>query len=104
MLTIKEMKGWLENVEIAKRDAHSSAEAYNNDPGSQKVWFFAQGEIDHLDHLSEVVRFNVETQGLGLTYDDDDTEAHAVLEAVHRACDLEDTVSELRDWIGEMPE
>ena len=104
MRTIKEMKDWLENVEIAKRDASSCAEAHNYDPGNQKGWFRAVGEIDHLDHLHEVTLYKVETQGLCLTYADDDTEAHETLRALHDACNLEDTVSELRDWIGEMPD
>ena len=103
-LTIKAIKDWLENVEIAERDAASCAEAHNYDPGNQKGWFRAVAEIDHLDHLHEVTLYKVETRGLCLTYEDDDTEAHETLRALHEACNLEDTIAELRDWIGEFPD
>jgi hypothetical protein len=104
MLTIREMKDLLANVEIAEDRAHTTVKAYGFDPGNQKVWFYAKGEIDNLEHFSEVTRFQVEAQGLCLTYAEDDTEAHETLRAVYEACVLENTVLELRDRIGEMPD
>jgi len=103
-LTIKAIKDWLEIVEIVENDAFSCVKAYGFDPGNQKVWFYADGEIAHLEHISEVTRFKIKTYGLCLTYADDDTEAHEALLALHEACDVEDTVAELRDLIGEFPD